>query len=272
MHIKDLIQTVFLICSVVSIILFGFIYYLMVGESNASIAQIKDSLTLTASFFGGIATLATAYVAASLFNDWRHQASFELKKEHVNEICYLLALSYDELHKVKEILINLKKVNKYKILSEDFCTFIANDLRDEFYRKQLNVKILDRLNHNSNSIFSIYSIYQTHFTYLIENFSRIQESYTKYYDKFNSEISNSERTHIMNTRTFPEYVNPKEKNNVEVGLLNVHINFPVKFIGNNELYKFESIYELIERIDNIYKELENHLLDSIDLTKMKKPF
>ncbi len=39
MHIKDLIQTVFLICSVVSIILFGFIYYLMVGESNASIAQ-----------------------------------------------------------------------------------------------------------------------------------------------------------------------------------------------------------------------------------------
>ena len=140
MHIKDLIQTVFLICSVVSIILFGFIYYLMVGESNASIAQIKDSLTLTASFFGGIATLATAYVAASLFNDWRHQASFELKKEHVNEICYLLALSYDELHKVKEILINLKKVNKYKILSEDFCTFIANDLRDEFYRKQLNVR------------------------------------------------------------------------------------------------------------------------------------
>nr|WP_254799144.1 hypothetical protein [Acinetobacter nosocomialis] len=249
-----------------------FFFTLWLYSYNQIDQPLKEAWSLTISMLSASATIGAAIIATILFNDWRHQASFELKKEHVNEICYLLALSYDELHKVEEILINLKQVNKYKILSEDFCTFIANDLRDEFYRKQLNVKVLDRLNHNSNSIFSIYSIYQTHFTYLIENFSRIQESYTKYYDKFNSEISNSERTYIMNTRTFPEYVNPKEKNNVEVGLLNAHINFRVKFKGNNELYKFESIYELIERMDNIYKELENHLLDSIDLTKMKKPF
>lgn len=62
-------STVILATTLATIFLFVIIFYLYGGGSDA----LKDALSMTASFFGGITTLVAAYVATQLFNDWREQ-------------------------------------------------------------------------------------------------------------------------------------------------------------------------------------------------------
>ncbi|MER8125632.1 hypothetical protein ABS238_02595 [Acinetobacter nosocomialis] len=262
MRTKDFVQTIFLLCSIITIFIFGVIYYLMLNDNN-SVGIIKESLTLTASFFGGIATLAAAYIATILFNDWRHQASFDLKKFHVNEISFLLALSYDDLHKMKEILINIKNTKEFKVLSEKYCSFKAKDLRDEFYSKQLNVKMLDRLNKTDNEIFKIYSIYQNHISYLLDHFNRIQGSYICYYNKLISEMGNAERKIMV--ETIDTYANSQEKNISEALQLQKDLSLKFGFKKENVSYVFNNIFEMIDQISIIYEQLETKVIDSIDL-------
>ncbi|MDC4397385.1 hypothetical protein OHV36_01245 [Acinetobacter baumannii] len=252
------------------VLLWGVVAYALALLTYCTMKSVlstsADNISAFGSILGASGAFFAAFVATYLFNDWRLQASFDLKKQHVNEISYLLAQSYDELHKMEEILLNLKNVEDYKILSEKYYSFKANDLRDEFYSKQLNVKILDRLNKSGNEIFDIYAKYQNHFVYLVDNFNRIQKSYIRYYDKFNSTMSNAERLIMQHKESFPKYI-LSEKNIDEVGYLNTHIYFPIRFEKENISYKFNNIFELINKISEIYKDLETKVLDSIDLTK-----
>lgn len=74
MSISKLASTVILATSFATIFLFAFIFYLFGGEGS----NLKDALSMTASFFGGIATLVAAYIATQLFNDWRDEKNHEL--------------------------------------------------------------------------------------------------------------------------------------------------------------------------------------------------
>lgn len=69
MSISKLASTVILATSLATLFLFVFLFYLYGGEDGA----LKDALSTTASYFGGIATLVAAYIATQLFNDWREQ-------------------------------------------------------------------------------------------------------------------------------------------------------------------------------------------------------
>ncbi len=254
-----------------AVLLWGVVAYALALLTYCTMKSVlsasADNISAFGSILGACGAFFAAFVATYLFNDWRLQASFDLKKQHVNEISYLLAQSYDELHKKEEILENLKNVKDYKILYEKYYSFKANDLRDEFYSKQLNVKMLDRLNKSQNEIFVVYAKYQNHLVYLVDNFNRIQKSYIRYYDKFNSEMGNAERILMLNKGSFPKYILPSEKNAEEVGLLNTHIYLPIQFEKEDISYTFNNIFELIKKLSEIYKDLEAKVLDSIDLTK-----
>ena len=84
MKIQRYLPTITLITVFSMIYLFGFIYYLNLSAGVYSNVAIKDGLSAVGSFFGGIATLITAYVASILFNDWKvqqkHQNALGLAK------------------------------------------------------------------------------------------------------------------------------------------------------------------------------------------------
>ena len=74
MSISKLASTVILATSFATIFLFAFIFYLFGGKDGA----LKEVLSMTASFFGGIATLVAAYIATQLFNDWKDQEKYRI--------------------------------------------------------------------------------------------------------------------------------------------------------------------------------------------------
>jgi hypothetical protein len=106
MRTKDFVQTIILICVFITIILFGFIYYLLLNEAQNSL--IKDTLSLVASFFGGISTLAAAYVATFLFNDWKVQQNFLNKLQLINKTTEAAGTFLAKISKVVEFVVQIK--------------------------------------------------------------------------------------------------------------------------------------------------------------------
>ena len=77
MNISKMAPTVILATAFATIFLFAFLFYLY--------GDLKDALSDTASFFGGIATLVAAYVATQLFNDWKKEAKYTRNTQVLNE-------------------------------------------------------------------------------------------------------------------------------------------------------------------------------------------
>ncbi|NNP71232.1 hypothetical protein [Acinetobacter sp. Ac_5812] len=253
------------------LLLYGLVAYALVlliywsfkafGNLNA------DNISAFGSILSATGTFYAAFVAIRLFNDWRDQALFELKKEHANQLSNLLSISFDELHKISEIMLNLQRISTHKVISERYSNFVANDLRDEFYSKQLNAKMLDRLNKSETKIFDSYSKYQTHFLYLVENFNVIQKSYTNYLNYLTRTMGNAGRAAILNNTHIAIYDTIQQMKSQEKLMLELHISHQIKFEKNGQTYIFKNLLEMTNKMNEIYITLEEKVLDSIDLRK-----
>lgn len=82
-----------IILSFVFLMAIFWIIYVYSGDLTA----IKDALNTTGSYFGGIATLAAAIIAAYLFNDWRQERKYLNKKEKAEKALNIIELMVDDL-------------------------------------------------------------------------------------------------------------------------------------------------------------------------------
>lgn len=237
---------------------------LVYGTLRIFIGEKIDAISAYGSVLGGIGAFFAAFVALIIFEGWKDQANFELKKEHANNLSTLLSMSYDESHKISEILLNLANISTHEVLCEKYTIFLADDLRSEFYKTQLSAKMLDRLNTKEKDIFVYFAKYQTHFIYLVENFNVIQKYYIKYFNDYINSMSNAEKSLFESKGSFDSYPNikPKTREKIIIASLVVH---KVKFEGNNNKYEYANLKEMTDEMSNIYKILEKKILDSIDL-------
>lgn len=73
LSLANAVQTSILIVGFLTLIVFGGSYYFILSDAQPSTQPLKDALSITASFFGGFATLIAAYIASRMFNDWRDE-------------------------------------------------------------------------------------------------------------------------------------------------------------------------------------------------------
>lgn len=67
-------------------LLFIFAFTWIVFDFQKSSSSIKDSLTIVASVFGGFSTLIAAYIAYSLYDDWKKPHNLNIESEHKKEV------------------------------------------------------------------------------------------------------------------------------------------------------------------------------------------
>lgn len=112
MKIKDMAQTVILICCLVVIPVFSF-SFILYSKADLKYYEILDkSFTATFGFFGGAATLAAAYIASRLFNDWKEQHNKQVLAHEAKDTFQLFHNQRDCIHKLKytcEDIINEKR-------------------------------------------------------------------------------------------------------------------------------------------------------------------
>lgn len=124
--ISKLASTVILATSFATIFLFAFIFYLLGGKDSA----LKDALSMTASFFGGIATLVAAYIATQLFNDWKdeynHRLESSILMEYINKLDIIdeaanqlqATLTFSSESEMDSLDDQVKDVHPYVLTSE----------------------------------------------------------------------------------------------------------------------------------------------------------
>lgn len=227
-----------------------------------------DNISAFGSILSATGTFYAAYVAIHLFNDWRDQAGFELKKEHANQLMQLLSISYDELHKISEIMMNLERIRTHEVLDEKYSIFQANELRDDFYKNQLPAKMLDRLNKKNVDIFLSFSKYQTHFIFLVESFNAMQKTYTIYLNAQITTMNNAQKAIYQNNNNRDIYQSTLNTKTREKKSLEYQVFRPINFYGNDTTYSYKDLLTMTDEMSTLYKILENKVLDSIDLKKM----
>lgn len=96
MKITKLASTVILIASFATIYLFGLIFYIYKNADSQTLSTLKDSLSTTSGFFGGIATLVAAYIASKLFNRWEDQHNKQVNSDFIMKL-------YDCLFEMRQL-------------------------------------------------------------------------------------------------------------------------------------------------------------------------
>lgn len=234
------------------------------GTLRIFIDEKIEAISAFGSILSGIGTFFAAFAAIYIFNGWKEQANFDLKKNHVNHLTEFLSKGYDELHKISEILINLHDLPSCEVLCENYCTIKANDLRIEFYNNIINAKMLDRLNSKNKEIFKYFAQYQNHFIHLVENFNIIQNQYIIYYKNHISAMSYIERINFKNQGSTTKYMRRKPRSSSDI-TLKLLIFHNVKFKKDNIYYEYKNLKEMVEEMEIIHNKLEFMILDSIDL-------
>jgi len=84
MTIKNIVSNTLACCFLLLLFLLAFTWILF--DFNGSSESLKDSLSIVSSTFGGITTLAAAYIAYGLYDDWRTPHNFNIETEHRKEI------------------------------------------------------------------------------------------------------------------------------------------------------------------------------------------
>lgn len=145
MNIKDVVQTTVFICCLVMIPVLGLAYYLYTQSGLEHSEVLDKSFGVMTGVFSGAATLAAAYIASLLFNDWRdqHRANFYEKFYYdFRERAFNLHQSYQPIRK---ILLNVMDLDvdppMDSRLLKEYNTLRSNFLIEANYI----IKILDDL-------------------------------------------------------------------------------------------------------------------------------
>ncbi|MNY93304.1 hypothetical protein D3C78_97140 [compost metagenome] len=155
MKISKLASTIFLATSICTIFLFALIFYILLNADPKTTTVLKESLTLTSSFFGGISTLVAAFIATQLFNDWKEEKIFLILKDNVDLANKIIDEMQDDLDVFSKTNFN-NPVTMKKLLYQLYeAVYIIKLNKGDIEKyKELHIKvasILADISQNDNS-------------------------------------------------------------------------------------------------------------------------
>lgn len=176
MKIKNIILNI--LASIFITTLFLFVFTWIIFDFQGSSNSLKDTWSIVSSLFGGIATLAAAYIALLLFNDWTQNAIYNRNEKIINEFWDSYINAKAELVGLTDLIIFYTKKNRDISEIIDGCSKKMTILY--FYQKKLET-MLDI--HEDDEVFSkLENINREYMKILIVNsfneaeFSKVDQS------------------------------------------------------------------------------------------------
>lgn len=207
MTLKDSVQTAFLVVGFFTILVFGASYYFMFLDADPTDQPLKDSLAITASFFGGFATLTAAYIASKLFNDWRDEKEYELAKE---SSLSLLKATLNINSTLESFLAITYEFTEFKEDAEfnEYCKW-CDDFSRDFMGNLIKLKTENNLHHglildykNDEKLFL-----QENLFLMMQVFNQISDNVCTTVDNHNTKAKNPIKQ--INLKEYSEMIRPK---------------------------------------------------------------
>ena len=173
MKINNLIGNIAAI-SFVSL-LFVFALTWIIFDFNGSSSSLKDTWSIVGSIFGGITTLAAAYIAYYLYDDWRKPHNLSIETEHKKEILKIIRKIIPIEHKYDRLISN---------------HFIYRDQPDRTIPIELNQHELNEFVNNINELLGLLN--ELYFITKDENINNFTSKYFNYAQLYHFILSRSE--------------------------------------------------------------------------------
>lgn len=185
--LANAVQTSILIVGIFTLLVFGGSYYFVLSDVKASEQPLKDALSITASFFGGFATLIAAYIASLLFNDWKDEKNYELESKYLENTLLNIAPIFSELMLIRNDSNNLKKIDSIAILKTNYLNSTRFDMFDYVIKVYPDLKIYCDLT-KDNTLINLYNVFDKK-CFILDSFKS---------DLFYKKYNNFYRTYLKN--------------------------------------------------------------------------
>lgn len=244
-------QTVILICCLVTIPVFVFAYFLYLKTTLDLSAVFEKSFSAAFGFFGGAATLAAAYIASRLFNDWKDEKTYEIEKDLLTQISDILSKYYKFEYDISTRFI---KVKKYHLSNNDIFLIIKAKYVDQpdFYE---DFKVLfSKIKHleNINPEVKINTECNLFYNYYL-NLRDINKYAAMNYNMFSNFIKDPLEDH-MQVQWGRRNLKDIEITNFEFFLADLR----KETIINGEMILYE---DMVEKFKDIYYKLNNIIIN-----------
>lgn len=242
--------------------------FIVLNQYSPKMADIiTNSLTISAGFFGGIATLTAAYVASKLFNDWRDEKKYDLENSLLSNILNNLNPMYVELLTIRNDFFNLKGIDQAYILKSDYIKSNRINILEFMLKSYSPIKTYCKVK-SDPKLDDLYKKFEK-YCFCLMNFNEIifQEKYSKYYKKAINEIQ--EKTLGIDLENHNIYRSYKDN---EKNILNLEIEEVLNLFKENAFTaqigedKFYTSFEnwLIETI-NYYEQIQDYCINAIQV-------
>ncbi|MHA3078760.1 hypothetical protein [Acinetobacter sp. ANC 5502] len=220
----------------------------------------NDLSTLT-NFFVASATFIAAGTALILYNNWRDEKNYELKKELVNNIINTIDKNYYEIIKLSAILSMLDSIDKQYILIND----------DRLHPKTINYSTDFSIIYSKLNLYNIFfkvdfhdefRLFESYFMTLNNENNILTKNYKEYYKNIPSNITEKFNGGIIQVKmeTIP---NTNIRDNINLFKESFKKSLKVNYSGKNPINydkKYKEILKNFQDIhDSIIKKLANEL-------------
>lgn len=110
-----------------------------------SAAAAEEALSTTGSYFGAIATLGAACIAAYLFNDWRTEKNFDLENHYLTNIILGLRDIHAELMEMQNCSVKIKETSHNIIYHSSYLNRPRLDINVAINKLEADIFIYSQL-------------------------------------------------------------------------------------------------------------------------------
>ena len=138
-------------------------------------------------------TFFAAFVAAYLFNDWKDQAIYDTKKQHLSSVIATTNKMRYELLSKQEIIENILKVNNFAVINDNYRSL--NNINDSsvneaiFSIRASFIFLKDDFSSQIPNLLEYYGKIHHHYIHICNPYSIFIHNYEEYYDYIKNEIN-----------------------------------------------------------------------------------
>ncbi|EEY78880.1 hypothetical protein HMPREF0012_01749 [Acinetobacter calcoaceticus RUH2202] len=173
MKTKDLIGNVVAVSFVSLLFIFALTW--IIFDFNGSSSSLKDTWSIVGSVFGGITTLAAAYIAYYLYDDWSKPHNLSIETEHKKDILKIIRKILPLEHKYDGL------ISKY---------LLYPDQPDRTIPIEINESELNEFINNINELLGLLN--ELYFITKDENIKNLTSKYFSYAQLYHFILSKSE--------------------------------------------------------------------------------
>lgn len=177
------------------IILFLFAFTWIVFDFQESSSSLKDTWSIVSSLFGGITTLAAAYIAFFLYKEWRVETDYDHKLQFLSKLIDHVFNIKNEISNIRaqkelleSLLTRLVIIKDNNISNEDKLLKINNDIKNRNFASISN--LIKLMNETEKTVISLCLFdNKEESKKLLENFDELSmyvESFQAAYSKLTS--------------------------------------------------------------------------------------